>query len=122
MGPLRRAHLGAGARHDQVARVPLRGAGRHDDLEERHRDPAEKEKILGEYEKRVEEIHGQYDRGLITEDERHETIINIWTEATDEVAEAMKENLDELNPVFMMANSGPAALSSRSASSPACAA
>jgi DNA-directed RNA polymerase subunit beta' len=44
--------------------------------------------------------------GLITEDERHETIVNIWTEATDEVAAAMEENFDELNPVFMMANSG----------------
>ncbi len=68
--------------------------------------PPNKEKILADYEKRVEEVHGQYDRGLITEDERHETIVNIWTEATDEVASAMEENLDELNPVFMMANSG----------------
>ena len=48
--------------------------------------PPDKEKILGGYEKRVEEVHGQYDMGLITEDERHETIVNIWTEATDEVA------------------------------------
>jgi DNA-directed RNA polymerase subunit beta' len=68
--------------------------------------PPDKEKILGDFEKRVEEVHGQYDRGLITEDERHETIVNIWTEATDEVAGAMEENFDELNPVFMMANSG----------------
>ena len=41
--------------------------------------PPDKEKILAEYEKRVESVHGQYDRGLITEDERHETIVNIWT-------------------------------------------
>jgi DNA-directed RNA polymerase subunit beta' len=68
--------------------------------------PPDKEKILGEFEKRVEEVHGQYDRGLITEDERHETIVNIWTEATDTVADAMERNLDELNPVYMMANSG----------------
>jgi len=68
--------------------------------------PPEKEKILGGYEKRVEEVHHQYDRGLITEDERHETIVNIWTAATDEVAEAMEKNLDELNPIFMMASSG----------------
>ena len=68
--------------------------------------PPEKEAILSGYEKRVEEVHGQYDRGLITEDERHETIVNIWTEATDKVAEAMEANLDTLNPVFMMANSG----------------
>ena len=68
--------------------------------------PPNKEKILSEYEDRVEAVHGQYDRGLITEDERHETIVNIWTEATDKVADAMQDNLDELNPVFMMANSG----------------
>jgi DNA-directed RNA polymerase subunit beta' len=42
---------------------------------------------------RVESVHGQYDRGLITEDERHETIVNIWTEATDTVADAMQANL-----------------------------
>jgi len=68
--------------------------------------PPEKEQILAAYEKRVEEVHSQYDTGLITEDERHETIVNIWTEATDEVASAMEEHFDELNPVFMMANSG----------------
>ena len=68
--------------------------------------PPDKEKILAGYEKRVEEVHHQYDRGLITEDERHETIVNIWTEATDKVADAMQENLDELNPIFMMASSG----------------
>ena len=68
--------------------------------------PPDKEKILSGYEKRVEEVHGQYDMGLITEDERHETIVNIWTEATDKVADAMEEHFDELNPVFMMANSG----------------
>ncbi|MGH9100188.1 MAG: DNA-directed RNA polymerase subunit beta', partial [Acidimicrobiales bacterium] len=67
--------------------------------------PPSKEQILAEYEKKVEGVHGQYDRGLITEDERHETIVNIWTEATDTVADAMQANLNELNPVFMMANS-----------------
>ncbi len=68
--------------------------------------PPDKEKILAEYEKRVEDVHGQYDRGLITQDERHETIVNIWTEATDKVADAMQANLNELNPIFMMASSG----------------
>ncbi len=68
--------------------------------------PPDKEKILAGYEARVEEVHGQYDRGLITEDERHETIVNIWTEATDVVADAMQANLNELNPIFMMASSG----------------
>ena len=68
--------------------------------------PPDKEKILGGFEERVEEVHGQYDMGLITEDERHETIVNIWTEATEKVAAAMENHFDELNPVFMMANSG----------------
>ncbi|HWB23360.1 MAG TPA: DNA-directed RNA polymerase subunit beta' [Gaiellaceae bacterium] len=68
--------------------------------------PPDKEKILAGYEARVDEVHGQYDRGLITEDERHETIVNIWTEATDVVADAMQANLNELNPIFMMASSG----------------
>jgi DNA-directed RNA polymerase subunit beta' len=68
--------------------------------------PPDKEKILAGYEQRVDEVHGQYDRGLITDDERHETIVNIWTEATETVAEAMQDNLNELNPIFMMASSG----------------
>ena len=68
--------------------------------------PPDKEKILSGFEERVEEVHSQYDMGLITEDERHETIVNIWTEATEKVAAAMENHFDELNPVFMMANSG----------------
>ena len=51
LGPLRRAHPGAGARHDQDARVPLLDAGRRDDLEERHRHPADQ----GEDPRRVRE-------------------------------------------------------------------
>jgi DNA-directed RNA polymerase subunit beta' len=68
--------------------------------------PREKEQILAEYEKRVSEVEGQYERGLITEEERHESIVNIWTEGTDTVADAMEKTLHELNPIFMMANSG----------------
>src|SRR6266849_2349717 len=68
--------------------------------------PPEKEKILAEYEERVQKVEQAYEHGLITESERHESIVNIWTEATDKVAEAMVENLNELNPIYMMANSG----------------
>jgi DNA-directed RNA polymerase subunit beta' len=68
--------------------------------------PPDKEEILKGYEERVAKVAAQYQRGLITEEERHETIVNIWTEATDTVAEAMERTLYELNPVFMMANSG----------------
>ena len=54
----------------------------------------------------MEEIHGQYDMGLITFEERREKVVDKWTAATDEVAEAMEKNLDRLNPIYMMANSG----------------
>ncbi|MGH2935842.1 MAG: DNA-directed RNA polymerase subunit beta', partial [Gaiellaceae bacterium] len=68
--------------------------------------PPEKEAILAEYEDRVGKVEQAYEHGLITESERHESIVNIWTEATDTVSEAMINNLNELNPLFMMANSG----------------
>ena len=68
--------------------------------------PPNKEEVLAGFEERVAKIEQQYERGLITESERHESIVNIWTEATDAVAEAMQENLRELNPIYMMANSG----------------
>src|SRR5207302_9324313 len=68
--------------------------------------PEDKEEILAEYEQRVDGVEGQYERGLITEEERHESIVNIWTEATDTVADAMERTFYELNPIYMMANSG----------------
>jgi DNA-directed RNA polymerase subunit beta' len=68
--------------------------------------PAEKEEILAAYEDRVGGVEQQYERGLITEEERHESIVNIWTEATDTVADAMEKTLYKLNPIYMMANSG----------------
>jgi DNA-directed RNA polymerase subunit beta' len=68
--------------------------------------PPNKEEILAEYEGRVARLEQQYERGLITEEERHESIVNIWTEATDTVADAMEETFFELNSIYMMANSG----------------
>src|SRR5215210_6021126 len=68
--------------------------------------PPDKEKILEGYEIQVGEIQDQYDMGLITQEERKEAVVEKWTAATDEVGEAMQRNLDPLNPVFMMANSG----------------
>ena len=68
--------------------------------------PPQKEEILRGFEARVAGVEGQYEHGLITEEERHESIVNIWTEATDTVADAMQENLNELNSIYMMANSG----------------
>ena len=68
--------------------------------------PPSKAEILDRYEKLTAEIQGQYDDGYITAEERHEAITAQWNKATDEVAQAMEDNLDELNPIFMMANSG----------------
>jgi DNA-directed RNA polymerase subunit beta' len=68
--------------------------------------PPQKEEILNRYEAEVSEIQDQYDMGLISGEERHEAVVEKWNSATDEVGEAMQRNLDELNPVFMMANSG----------------
>jgi DNA-directed RNA polymerase subunit beta' len=68
--------------------------------------PQSKEEILAGYEERVGNVEQLYERGLITEEERHEQIVNLWTEATEDVAQAMEETLFELNPIFMMANSG----------------
>jgi DNA-directed RNA polymerase subunit beta' len=68
--------------------------------------PPDKEQILAGYEERVSRVEDAYDQGLITESERHEQITSIWTEATDDVAQAMVNNLNELNPIYMMANSG----------------
>ena len=68
--------------------------------------PPEKAEILDRYEKQTAAIQGQYDDGYITAEERHEAVTAHWNKATDEVAQAMEDNLDELNPIFMMANSG----------------
>ena len=68
--------------------------------------PQEKKTILEESDKKVEEVSKQYKRGLITDEERYTSVINIWEKATDDVTEAMKNNFDELNPIFMMAQSG----------------
>jgi DNA-directed RNA polymerase subunit beta' len=68
--------------------------------------PQSKEEILAGYEERVSNVEQLYERGLITEEERHEQIVNLWTEATEDVAQAMEETLFELNPIYMMANSG----------------
>jgi DNA-directed RNA polymerase subunit beta' len=68
--------------------------------------PPDKEEILARYEERVAKVEAQYERGLITDEERHESIVSIWTEATDTVADAMEKTFFQLNPIYMMANSG----------------
>jgi DNA-directed RNA polymerase subunit beta' len=68
--------------------------------------PPNKEEILDGYEKQAQEIQSNYEEGYITAEERKEAVTDRWDKATEEVARAMEENLHELNPIFMMANSG----------------
>jgi DNA-directed RNA polymerase subunit beta' len=68
--------------------------------------PPTKEDILARYEEEVAKVEREYERGLMTEEERKERVVAVWTEATDEVADAMKDNLHQTNSIFMMANSG----------------
>jgi DNA-directed RNA polymerase subunit beta' len=68
--------------------------------------PPEKQEILDKYDALVADITGQYDDGLITQEERHEAVVEQWNAATDEVAEAMVQNFNKLNPIYMMADSG----------------
>jgi DNA-directed RNA polymerase subunit beta' len=68
--------------------------------------PPNKEEILEKYEKPAAAIIQQYEDGYLTAEERHEQATRNWDEATEEVGQAMEENLHELNPIYMMANSG----------------
>ncbi len=68
--------------------------------------PNQKAEILAEHEARATKVQGQYDKGLITDDERRQELIEIWTQATDKVAKAMQENFDARNTVFRMVGSG----------------
>ena len=68
--------------------------------------PEAKKSILEEAGKQVEKIRNQYRRGLITDDERYKSVINIWEKATNDVSKEMEENFDDLNPIYMMVKSG----------------
>ena len=68
--------------------------------------PATKKDILADADKQVEKVRNQYRRGLITDDERYQTVVGIWEKATNDVSKAMEENFDDLNPIYMMVKSG----------------
>ena len=68
--------------------------------------PPAKKTILEEASAEVDKVLKQYKRGLITDTERYNSVIKIWENATDKVTEAMKDNFDSLNPVYMMSESG----------------
>ena len=68
--------------------------------------PPGKAAILAASEEKADKVQKQYERGLITDSERRQELIEIWTRATDEVAKAMQENFPRTNPVFIMVDSG----------------
>ncbi|WP_241002724.1 DNA-directed RNA polymerase subunit beta', partial [Streptomyces sp. CB01881] len=68
--------------------------------------PPSKPQILEGYEAKAEKVQKQYERGLITNDERKQELVGIWTQATNEVADAMAANFPKTNPIFMMVDSG----------------
>lgn len=68
--------------------------------------PEEKKAILSETDSQVLKVTQMFMRGLITEDERYRKTIALWEKATDDVTEAMMDNMDSFNSIFMMADSG----------------
>ena len=68
--------------------------------------PPAKKELLAEADEKVSNIRKQYARGLITNEERYNAVINVWEDTTKKVSNAMEENFDELNPIYMMVKSG----------------
>ena len=68
--------------------------------------PARKAEILEGYEIKADKVQSQYEKGLITDDERRQELIEIWTQATAEVGKEMEDNFPKTNPVWMMVFSG----------------
>ena len=68
--------------------------------------PPEKDKVLAHAHKEVEQVESQYRRGLITDGERYNKIIDIWMRTTQEVSDHVMEHFEVFNPIFMMADSG----------------
>jgi DNA-directed RNA polymerase subunit beta' len=68
--------------------------------------PTRKREILEGYETKADKVQSQYENGLITDDERRQELIEIWTQATNEVAKEMEDNFPRTNPIWMMVFSG----------------
>lgn len=66
----------------------------------------DKQDILDEHEKLVERVSKQFNRGLITEDERYNAVVEIWTDAKDQIQDELMQSLEKTNPIFMMSDSG----------------
>ena len=68
--------------------------------------PEEKKDILAKADEEVKKVLKQYRRGLITDDERYERVISIWSQAKDQITDVLMKKMGKFNPIYMMANSG----------------
>ncbi len=68
--------------------------------------PADKLQILESYEKQAAKVQKDFERGLMTDDERRQELVEIWTEASRRVGDAMEKAFDPTNPIYMMVHSG----------------
>lgn len=66
----------------------------------------DKQDIIALAEEKVDRVTKQFTRGLITESERYAAVIEIWTKAKDDIQAKLMNSLDDLNPIFMMSDSG----------------
>jgi DNA-directed RNA polymerase subunit beta' len=70
------------------------------------RVPDEKPALMAEADRRVDDMEDQYQMGLVTENERYNAAINIWTDTTNRIQEALERSLDPVGPLAMMSTSG----------------
>ena len=68
--------------------------------------PPKKKELLADAEAQVARTRKLYERGLLSEDQRYKSVIDIWNKTTDLVSKALQENMDARNPIWMMADSG----------------
>ena len=68
--------------------------------------PPVKAELIAEAEEKVEHIKNMYKRGFASEEDRYRLVVDSWNDVTEKVADALKDNLDDYNPIFMMADSG----------------
>ncbi len=68
--------------------------------------PPQKKTLIAEAEEKILVVNKKFNQGVMSNDERYKAVISIWQETTELVADALKDNLDQYNPIFMMADSG----------------
>ena len=68
--------------------------------------PPNKAELLAAADAKVDAIDEDYEMGLMSPEERHKQVVDIWNDTTEEIGEAMAANFDQYNPIYMMADSG----------------